>query len=389
MGKIKHRESSLKRDFIKYFAVCGICALVGSWLIGTMVNVLQLDYVLKYELFPSGGGIPQEKLDITSENMGYYAVYHVISLSQFIAIPLWTILCIVVCATHFYRKKLGKTIEILTQASEKISNNQLDFSVEAAERNELGKLCRSFEKMRAALLENNREMWRQMEERKRLNAAFAHDLRTPLTVLKGQSEMLVKYAGRMSGEKLVATAEMMERHITRLETYVNTMNDLQRLEDIEIRRDAVPAGELVEQLNVTAEAVCVEKGRKLLFHDGLQGMSDVMIDLPNVMQVYENLLANAVRYARSAVTVEAGMQEDFFIITVADDGPGFSAEGLVKGAEPFYRSEKENWGEHLGIGLNICNIICERHGGSLKLTNDNGARVMAAFRCSGLLQQDS
>ncbi len=385
MGKIKRREASLKRDFIKYFAVCGMCALIGSWLIGNMTNDLQLDYRLKYELYPSGNGIYREKLEINTENMNYYVVYHLISLSQFIAIPMWSILCIVVCATLFYRKKLGKTLEILADASEKISNNQLDFSMEVTERNELGKLCRSFEKMRAALLENNREMWRQMEERKRLNAAFAHDLRTPLTVLRGQSEMLAKYAGRMSGEKIIATAEMMERHITRLEAYVNTMNDLQRLEDIEIRRNVVPVGELLEQLNVTAEAVCAGKGRKLLFYNRLQGVPDVRIDLQNVMQVYENLLANAVGYARRAVTVEAGREEGFFVITVADDGPGFSAEGLVKGAEPFYRSEKETWGEHLGIGLNICKIICERHGGSLKLTNDNGARVTAAFRCSGIL----
>lgn len=383
MGKIIHRESSLKRDFIKYFVICGICALIGSWIIGTVTNVLQFDYKQKYQLFSSKDGIIIDKLEITSENWYYYFVYYLITCFQFIVIPMWSILCSVVCATIFYRRKLGKNIEMLSDASEKISNNQLDFSMEVTERNELGELCRSFEKMRAALLENNLKMWRQMEERKRLNAAFAHDLRTPLTVLKGQSEILAKYAGRMSGEKIVSAAEMMERHITRLETYVNTMNDLQRLEDIEIRRNAVPAEEVLGQMNMTAAAVCAGKERKLLFHNRLQDVRDVRIDLPNVMQVYENLLANAVEYARSEVAVEVDMQENIFVITVADDGPGFSAEDLVKGTEPFYRSEKETYGGHLGIGLNICKIICERHGGSLKLSNDNGAKVTAAFRCAG------
>lgn len=55
----------------------------------------------------------------------------------------------------------------------------------------MGALCASFEEMRRALWENNRVMWRQMEERKRLNAAFAHDLRTPLTVLRGYAGMLL------------------------------------------------------------------------------------------------------------------------------------------------------------------------------------------------------
>lgn len=66
-------------------------------------------------------------------------------------------------------------------------NNRV-FQKKVDKEDELGKLCASFEKMRQALQESNDEMWRQMEERNRLNAAFSHDLRTPLTVLKGQSE---------------------------------------------------------------------------------------------------------------------------------------------------------------------------------------------------------
>ena len=71
-----------------------------------------------------------------------------------------------------------------------ISNNNLDFSIKYDSKDELGELCSSFETMRFTLANNFSEMWRQMEERKQLNAAFAHDLRTPLTVLKGYNEIL-------------------------------------------------------------------------------------------------------------------------------------------------------------------------------------------------------
>lgn len=71
-----------------------------------------------------------------------------------------------------------------------ISNNNLNFSIKYDSKDELGELCSSFETMRFTLANNFSEMWRQMEERKQLNAAFAHDLRTPLTVLKGYNEIL-------------------------------------------------------------------------------------------------------------------------------------------------------------------------------------------------------
>ena len=104
--------------------------------------------------------------------------------------PVWSALCILGAALLFYRNKLKRPLAELRLASEKISQNDLDFTVTAHSRDELGQLCASFETMRAALAQNFSEMWRQMEERKRLNAAFAHDLRTPLTVLKGYNEML-------------------------------------------------------------------------------------------------------------------------------------------------------------------------------------------------------
>ena len=112
-------------------------------------------------------------------------------------------------------------------ASEKISNNDLDFSIEYDSKDELGQLCTSFEIMRTALANNFTEMWRQVEERKQLNAAFAHDLRTPLTVLKGYNEMLQASDNPQTRE----TAVTMGKHILRMETYVSSMSNLRRLED--------------------------------------------------------------------------------------------------------------------------------------------------------------
>jgi len=93
----------------------------------------------------------------------------------------------------FYERELKRPFSILRKASERISENDLDFEIWYEKKNELGQLCSDFEGMRSALYESNREMWRSLEERKRLNSAFSHDLRTPLTVLRGYTDYLGKY----------------------------------------------------------------------------------------------------------------------------------------------------------------------------------------------------
>ena len=284
----------------------------------------------------------------------------------------------------------------VNRAADNIADSDLDFEISYGRQDELGKLCASFEKMRRALRESNGEMWRQIEERKRLNAAFSHDLRTPLTVLKGQSEMLLKYAPEMPGEKITETVAMMKRHITRLENYVNTMGDLQRLEDIQIKRQRIEMTELIRQLRETGDSMVGENSICLKIEVGEKNIpagkrtEDAQnrknaeetkweLDVAIVMQVYENLLANALRYARNAITVSLSVEGEFFVLRVADDGEGFSAKDLSEATKPFYKAEKETDGEHFGMGLNICKVLCEKHGGYLKLKNDGGALVLAAF----------
>lgn len=376
MGKIKRK--SLKRDFVKYFFICTIFILIGSLLIGSLAEkMFHLD-AMEYVLFVGEKGNVEIRKRAESISEMYVLLLDMADLFQCIVIPLWSLMCIVICGMIFYRRKIEKPVAILSEASENISNNRLDFSVEIPEKNELGDLCLSFEKMRAALQDNNLEMWRQVEERKRLNAAFAHDLRTPLTVLKGQSEMLVKYAPKMSEEKIVSTAEMMKRHIIRLENYVDTMNNLQRLEDIEVTKELIEVKEFEKQLRITGTAICTEKDFTLF--QNLSDIQNVKIDISVVMQVYENLLSNALRYAKTKIEVTVDRHNEFLMLIIADDGTGFTSKDLSNAMKPFYRAESKSHNEHFGMGLNICKILCEKHGGYIQISNENGAKVIAAFK---------
>lgn len=372
------KKKSLKWDFVKYFSICIILILAGSLLLGSSAEKIFSSDASRYALFIGDDGTVSIITKSERIPKNYILFLDIVNLFRCIAIPLWSLLCVVVCGIIFYHRKIEKPISILLEASENISNNRLDFSVEVPEKNEFGELCLSFEKMRVALKENNIEMWRQVEERKRLNAAFSHNLRTPLTVLKGQSEILSKYVPKMSEEKIIETAETMKRHIIRLETYVNTMNDLQRLEDVEVKKELVDVKELEHQMRITGAAVC--KGKEFVLYQNIFDVDSVKIDTSIAMQVYENLLSNAVRYAKRKIEIAIDKKDSLLLLNVVDDGAGFTAKDLSNAMKPFYKAENEINNEHFGMGLNICKMLCEKHGGYLQISNENGAKAVAAFK---------
>lgn len=240
MDKIKKmwRNLSLRKSIILYISAFVILAILLSAGTATLCNNATKTIESKYP--PTG-----EKYYLTNENGerlgdGNYIGVAPVAMSEkdqrllsicevapIIATPIYSALCIITATLLFYRNKLKKPLTELKAASEMISNNNLDFSIKYDSKDELGELCSSFETMRFTLANNFSEMWRQMEERKQLNAAFAHDLRTPLTVLKGYNEILQSNHDPITK----STAATMRKHIFRLERYVDSMSHLRRLED--------------------------------------------------------------------------------------------------------------------------------------------------------------
>lgn len=290
-----------------------------------------------------------------------------------------------ICSTFlaslvYYRVKLKKPLRILSDAAVRIADNDLNFVISYEKDDELGQLCDAFEKMRSCLEENSRETWRQMEERKRLNASFSHDLRTPLTVLEGHLDILQKYelTGALSKEEVAEIYSVMEIQLKRLIRYVSSMSELQRLEDIPISPKQISSEELTRALKNIADIICAAK---TLSFDNEIKVHTVSVDLEIVLQVFENLLSNAVRYAEAAVSVICKTKGKKLLITVADDGRGFDTNALKIATDPFYTTEKKSEGEHFGLGLNISKILCQRHGGSISLKNQKGggASITVSF----------
>lgn len=226
MDKVRHlgRGLSLRKSLMLYVVIFVMLALILSVmtasLCNSMTNTIRDSYPIsgeKYyltnehgEQLGDGAYINSTPVSLAEQDERTIAL---LALIPVIATPLYSALCIIGAVLLFYKDKLKKPLAELRAASEKIANNDLDFLIEYDSNDELGQLCTSFEIMRTKLANNFLEMWRQVEDRKRLNAAFAHDLRTPLTVLKGYDEMLQASDNTQTRE----TAVTMGKHISRME----------------------------------------------------------------------------------------------------------------------------------------------------------------------------
>ncbi len=385
MGKVRHklRNLSIPSTFVLFVVVFLLLAMLLVEEERTLLTNAQRDIAFQYseivEGFNSVKVWGNQSVFLLSKHDG--KVMWLYEMAMWTLPPFTYLVCFILAGGVFYRSKIKKPLMLLTTSASRIAANDLDFSIAYDGNDEMGLLCKAFEKMRAALENNNREMWRQMNERKKLNAAFSHDLRTPLTVIEGHLGILQKYTpqGKLSADDVMQTYAAMVGQIERLKNYASSMNTLQRLEDIPIVRKKLAADSFIARLNDTAKIICGNK--KLSISDKTTAES-INVSPEIVMQVFENLLSNATRYAKTAVSIQYAVDKELFSITVTDDGEGFDDTALKSAANPFYTTEKKSdTVQHLGLGLNICKILCERHNGNIMLLNDikMGASVTAHF----------
>lgn len=273
-------------------------------------------------------------------------------------------------AALFYRWKLKQPIALLRESAERIRAHDLDFSVPDVSKDELGEVCAAFESMRAELLKSNRTLWRQAEERKRLNAAFAHDLRNPITVLKGSVKLLRQGA---ADEQALAR---LESHTLRIEQYVEAMSGIQRLEQLPVRTEAVSAAALHADLEETAQTLAPALTMTLRVSE----FEAVSIDRSVFLTVAENLIGNAARFARTSLQITLALADGALSLSVGDDGPGLPGALLKDGPKPFGKMTES--AEHFGMGLYSSSLLCEKHGGTLRLESrpEGGALLTATFQ---------
>jgi len=306
------------------------------------------------------------------------------NLTQFIKmIPPYAIAVSVpiIATAIFYKIKLKAPLFQLNMGAKRIMENDLDFSIAYSSKDELGRLCESFESMRVELLKSNKELWRQMDERKHLNAAFAHDLRNPVTVLKGSSKILQKKLtqGDLTIENAQESISLIIQYTERIENYIQAMTSTQKLESLTIAPSKIDWSILTKELENSLSILSVNTGKDIQVFSSNHNKQPC-VDKYIIYNVAENLVCNALRYAKSHIMVDISCDSEKLTLYVSDDGSGFSTAIIENGATPFLRDDDSKSEQNLGMGLYICRLLCEKHGGTLTLENHlAGAKVTATF----------
>lgn len=197
-----------------------------------------------------------------------------------------------IAVTLFYKNKLKAPIEELHEASNMIAENELEFQVTYRNQDELGQLCREFERMRAQLEENNRTLWRMAEDEKALRAAIAHDIRSPLSVLKGYQEMLLEFVPEESlgKEKIVEMLLEGMKQIERLDCFIERMQNMIKLEDRPLQFTKTDIETLGKQIEKEAEIISKAAGKTCRVSAGAE-YPILWVDTGVVLEVVENLLS--------------------------------------------------------------------------------------------------
>lgn len=309
------------------------------------------------------------------DTVAYYGSY-----AAMVGLPVFYIAVgIGAAAAVYYRKKLREPITQLQNGVERIQEDNLDFHIEYDGDDELGRLCCSMEKMRRELRQKHKALWESLEQRKLLNASVSHDLRTPITVLKGYLDYLEKNIpqDKLTEDMLLDTVSSMQGAVNRLELYVESVRDIEKIENIEIEKRSENVKLLLNELR--SNVLQLAGNKEIIISNDIT-VDKIQIDKGVFFRILENLLQNALRYAEKQVSINLSHKKDFLILTVKDDGKGFSAADLEKATTVFYSNDKEK--QHFGIGLSVCKILCEKHGGLLYVGNqkEKGACVTAKLK---------
>lgn len=383
MGKIKNtfQKMSLKKSLVMLAALClggvSILSIITILIFSDMQQkildtrpIVVTDYTMKNH---EGTGsettvVPQKYIykELSKDNQIYYWI---VTILMVILPVIYIIAASLMVAKFYYKLKLQIPLQNLKNGMYHISQQDLDFQIQYTTDDELGKLCDTFECMRNEIHKSNCKMWDMLQERKALTASISHDLRTPITVVNGYLDYLEKSMERkmLTEELLQTTIKNMAGAMSRLERYVDYVKDIQKMEEIEIRKEQYNLKEIIADITREFSVLAAQYGRKLIIHD-LSQDAFIETDKDMLSKILENIFDNALRFSTDKIVLSIDEKKDYICFSIQDDGVGFTAEELNSATSFFYSSPTN--GGNFGIGLSICKILCEKLGGNMCLGNN-------------------
>lgn len=330
----------------------GIMGLTAAVLI--FLNIVAEQQLFTPEVFP----------DI---ELGIVIGYFLIVIGMIFLFPLLT------------ARKLKKSGAPMVAAIEKIQAQNLDFEIRPSGIKEIDLVLDSMEEMRLALKESLTTQWRLEKNRKDQISALAHDFKTPITVLKGNIELL-NISDLDDAEK--DYLDDAKTSLSQIELYLEQLLDMIQVgRGYLINQQTINLGKLI---NRTAKLLmCIAAEKNITLKTRLEKEQVVISGDSNLInRVLNNLITNALDYTAPNGTIEVCLTtgNGIAVITITDSGCGFCDYGLLHATEQFYmEDDSRSRKNHYGLGLTIADSIIRQHKGKLSLSNDlisGGARII-------------
>ena len=389
---LNKRVLSIKKSLIYYIVISSLLSVIIS--IGVMngARIIQNSIWSKYKTIEEY----KEIYDFYNKYYGYITEAPRIS-SSFMSqsdniiveicdfLETWTLLIITITLNSitsylFFKRKLKKPLALLEIGANEIFNNNLDFEIEYDCMDEFGKLCKSFDKMRIQLIDNNQKMWNRIIEEKEFHASIAHDIRVPLMVLEGYVETILEFypEDNISKHEVLAELNKCNVQIARLKEFVEYMRRADEVKLRDRKDEKVSALKIIYDIEEENKVFYKKNGIDIkVQHNQFKEDFEINIDKFIFLEIYENIITNAIRFANSEVSININIEDEQVILIVKDDGCGFESKIINEIDSEKIRKNRNYASGHMGMGLYITKLLCDKYDGDLKVYNaaDGGAIV--------------
>ncbi len=293
---------------------------------------------------------------------------------------LLAITCIAefVLLTLLFSRKLKKRLSSIIELTEKIKEQDLDFQAKRTDITELNDVIDSIDSMKEALKESLIKNWNMEQTKREQIEALAHDIKTPLTVIRGNTELL-SLTELTDRQKDFVNYSL--NNIDRVELLLKNLSELNKGKNIDRDlHEVLATDKFITQISEEIKALAIAKSRSIDIINKLYANIYINVDIDLLNRAVMNIVSNAINYSKEDTDIEVNfsIEDGKFLIKCIDKGKGFNKEELKKAKEQFYRGDKSRTNtEHSGLGLSIADDIVSSFGGELRLENniDVGASV--------------
>lgn len=303
--------------------------------------------------------------------------------------PFLYIIVFMLWFSRRFAREINEPLQLLSTASQKIKEKDLDFTINYHADNELGKLITAFSEMQEELKKSLTNQWKMEQERIEMVAALAHDLKSPLSLILAYSDALME-DHQEGSEELKEYLAVIRENAEKSASLVKQMQYISELENksAELHPAIIDLREFLCKKVQFFRLQAQQKDIELTLHMDKNVPDHLQIDSESLTRIFDNLLSNSLRYtpAGGRIEVNVHVENGQLSYTISDTGCGFSARDLKRAFDKFYRGDeaRQTSGGHSGLGLYIVKQLVEQLHGTVQIKNNPAGGACVVF-CHKLL----